>query len=192
MTSLNLSKTAYLAIDLQDGILNNGVLAPYTPDAVLLAANQLAEAFKNTEALITLVNVDATSFHYLHPARYTREQPIKVPDSYMQLSMAIATDDTASNVVTVTKHNSGAFFGTDLDLQLRRRGINTIILSGLTTSNGVYATALDAFQHGYHLYIVEDATSDRDPDLHHLFFDKLYPKLGTVVTVDQVFSMIGR
>lgn len=192
MTSLNLSKTAYLAIDLQDGILNNGVLAPYAPDAVLLAANQLAEAFKNTEALITLVNVDATSFHYLHPARYTREQPIKVPDSYMQLSMAIATDDTASNVVTVTKHNPGAFFGTDLDLQLRRRGINTIILSGLTTSNGVYATALDAFQHGYHLYIVEDATSDRDPDLHHLFFDKLYPKLGTVVTVDQVFSMIGR
>ena len=192
MTSLNLRKTAYLAIDLQDGILNNGVLAPYTPDAVLLAANQLAEAFKNTEALITLVNVDATSFHYLHPARYTREQPIKVPDSYMQLSMAIATDDTASNVVTVTKHNPGAFFGTDLDLQLRRRGINTIILSGLTTSNGVYATASDAFQHGYHLYIVEDATSDRDPDLHHLFFDKLYPKLGTVVTLAQVFSMIGR
>lgn len=192
MTSLNLSKTAYLAIDLQDGILNNGVLAPYSSDAVLLASDQLAETFKNTEALITLVNVDATSFHYLHPARYTREQPIKVPDSYMQLSMAIATDDTASNVVTVTKHNPGAFFGTDLDLQLRRRGIDTIILSGLTTSNGVYATALDAFQHGYQLYIVEDATSDRDPDLHHLFFDKLYPKLGTVVTLDQVFSMIGR
>lgn len=192
MTSLNLRKTAYLAIDLQDGILNNGVLAPYAPDAVLLAANQLAEAFKNTEALITLVNVDATSFHYLHPARYTRKQPIKVPDSYMQLSMAIATDHTASNVVTVTKHNPGAFFGTDLDLQLRRRGIDTIILSGLTTSNGVYATALDAFQHGYHLYIVEDATSDRDPDLHHLFFDKLYPKLGAVVTLSQVFSMIGR
>ena len=192
MISLNLRKTAYLAIDMQDGILNNGGLAPYAADAVLLASDQLAETFKNTDALITLVNVDATSFHYLHPARYTREQPIKVPDSYMQLSMAIATDDTASNVVTVTKHNSGAFFGTDLDLQLRRRGINTIILSGLTTSNGVYATALDAFQHGYHLYIVEDATSDRDPDLHHLFFDKLYPKLGTVVTVDQVFSMIGR
>ncbi|MCJ1989978.1 isochorismatase family protein [Lactococcus carnosus] len=192
MISLNLRKTAYIAIDLQDGILHNGVLAPYASDAVLLAANQLAEAFKNTEALITLVNVDATSFHYLHPARYTREQPIKVPDNYMQLSMAIATDDTANNVVKVTKHNPGAFFGTDLDLQLRRRGIDTIILSGLTTSNGVYATALDAFQHGYHLYIVEDATSDRDPGLHHLFFDKLYPKLGTVVTLAQVFSMIGR
>ena len=192
MISLNLRKTAYIAIDLQDGILHNGVLAPYASDAVLLAANQLAEAFKNTEALITLVNVDATSFHYLHPARYTREQPIKVPDNYMQLSMAIATDDTANNVVKVTKHNPGAFFGTDLDLQLRRRGIDTIILSGLTTSNGVYATALDAFQHGYHLYIVEDATSDRDPGLHHLFFDKLYPKLGTVVTLAQVFSRIGR
>lgn len=192
MTPLNLSKTAYLVIDLQDGILNNGVLVPYAPDAVLLAVNQLAEAFKNTEALITLVNVDATSFHYLHPARYTREQPIKVPDSYMSLSMAIATDTTAKNVLKVTKHNPGAFFGTDLDLQLRRRGIDTIILSGVTTSNGVYATALDAFQHGYQLYIVEDATSDRDPDLHHLFFDKLYPKLGTVVTLAQVFAMIGR
>ena len=192
MISLNLRKTAYLAIDMQDGILNNGGLAPYAADAVLLASDQLAETFKNTEALITLVNVDATSFHYLHPARYTREQPIKVPDNYMKLSMAIATDDTANNVVKVTKHNPGAFFGTDLDLQLRRRGIDTIILSGLTTSNGVYATALDAFQHGYQLYIVEDATSDRDPDLHHLCFDKLYPKLGTVVTLAQVFSMIGR
>lgn len=60
-------------------------------------------------------------------------------------------------------------FGTSLDLQLRRRGIETIILSGVATTNGVYATALDAFQHGYHIVLAEDACSDRDKESHQLF-----------------------
>lgn len=190
MTTLNLSKTAYIPIDIQAGIVNTGNLAPYTSDELLSATNHLTQVFKNTEALITLVKVDAKTFYYLHPNRVSRTQDIQVPKDYDTLLPKIATDETATNVITVTKHNPSAFFGTDLDLQLRRRGIDTIILSGITSSNGVYATALDAFQHGYHLYIVSDATTDRDSDLHQLFFEKLYPKLGTVITQDKLLNMI--
>ena len=169
MTTLDFSKTAYIPIDIQAGIVHTGNLAPYTSDELLSATNQLTQVFKNTEALITLVKVDAKTFYYLHPNRVSRTQDIQVPKDYDTLLPKIATDETATNVITVTKHNPSAFFGTDLDLQLRRRGIDTIILSGITSSNGVYATALDAFQHGYHLYIVSDATTDRDSDLHQLF-----------------------
>lgn len=190
MPTLNLAKTAYVAIDIQDGIVKTGTLVPHTNTEVLTASNQLAALFKNTEALIALVNVDITTFHYLHPARFNRQQTIQMPPHYDLLSMDIATDASTHNVVKITKHNPGAFFGTDLDLQLRRRGIDTIILSGVSTSNGVYATALDAFQHGYHLYIVEDATADRDEQLHRLFFEKLYPKLGHVVCCADVLKMV--
>lgn len=189
MKNINLEKAAYVVIDIQEGIIKNGSFEPHTAKQVLTVTNTLTEHFKNTKSLITLVNVDATTFHYLHPARFARNQEIHVPIEYMEFSTNIANDSSAENVLEVTKHSPSAFFGTDLDLQLRRRGIDTIILSGVISSNGVYATALDAFQHGYHLYIVEDAITDRDKELHNIFVNKLYPKLGTVVTSSEVLKV---
>lgn len=80
------------------------------------------------------------------------------------------------NMLTI-KNTIQVLFGTSLDLQLRRRGIETIILSGVATTNGVYATALDAFQHGYHIVLAEDACSDRDKESHQLFIKRYFRKL---------------
>lgn len=181
MKKINLSKTAYVVIDIQKGIMDSRPMSPYTNEEILSASNELASFFKNTESLIVLVNVDGTTFPYLHPSRIKRSEETPFPKMYTEFSMDIAKDEPAKNVIQITKHNPGAFFGTDLDLQLRRRGIDTIILSGVSTSNGVYATALDAFQFGYKLYVVEDATGDRETEMHNLFFEKLYPKLGTII-----------
>lgn len=82
------------------------------------------------------------------------------------------------------------FFGTSLDAQLRRRKIDTLILSGVATSNGVYATALDAFQHGYHVIVIEDGCSDRDLELHTLFFEKMFPKTARVRTTKEILQAI--
>lgn len=51
----------------------------------------------------------------------------------------------------------GAFYGTELDLQLRRRGIDTIVLCGIATELGVDTTAREAFMHGYQLILAIDA-----------------------------------
>jgi hypothetical protein len=59
------------------------------------------------------------------------------------------TTDPADMVVT--ERNWGAFFGTDLDLQLRRRGVTQIVLCGIATSIGVKSTACAAHEHGYHV-----------------------------------------
>ncbi|MGQ4819836.1 isochorismatase family protein, partial [Enterococcus faecium] len=65
-----------------------------------------------------------------------------VPAEFTDFLLKDSLKDT-DNMLTITKYIPSAFFGTSLDLQLRRRGIETMILSGVATTNGVYATALD-------------------------------------------------
>jgi nicotinamidase-related amidase len=61
--------------------------------------------------------------------------------------------------IEVTKRQWGAFYGTDLELQLRRRGIDTIILCGISTNIGVESTARNAWELGFNLVIAEDAVA---------------------------------
>lgn len=114
---------------------------------------------------------------------------IPPPKEFTDLLLEPTTKGT-QNTLTITKHNPSAFFGTSLDAQLRRRKIDTLILSGVATSNGVYATALDAFQHGYHVIVIEDGCSDRDLDLHTLFFEKMFPKTARVRTTKEILQAI--
>ena len=67
----------------------------------------------------------------------------------------------------VTKRNVGAFVGTDLDLQLRRRRVTQVLLTGIATSMGVEGTARAAHDHGYHVVPVTDAMADTDEATHH-------------------------
>lgn len=66
----------------------------------------------------------------------------------------------------VNKRGFSAFFGTDLDLQLRRRGIDTIVLGGISTHAGVDTTARDAYQYGYDQYFLTDMVGAARADLH--------------------------
>ncbi|MBU5366583.1 isochorismatase family protein [Enterococcus devriesei] len=188
MKKIDLARTALVVIDLQKGIMGTGELQPYSASVVLEKNNQLAAALKNTAGLVTLVNVDPTTMQFLNPERSGGYA--NLPAAFSEFIMSIATDSNAKNVIKVTKHNPGAFFGTDLDLQLRRRDIDTIILTGVATANGVYATALDAYQHGYKVIVVEDGCADRDIELHQIFFEKLFTKLGQVATTKEVLEMI--
>lgn len=189
LKNLDLARTALVVIDLQKGIMGTGELKPYSAAEVLEKNNQLAESFKNTAGWITLVNVDPTTMQLLNKESSGKAYA-NIPVEFSEYVMPIAEDEIAENVIKVTKHNPGAFFGTDLDLQLRRRGIDTIILTGVATANGVYATALDAYQHGYKVIVVEDACADRDGELHQIFFDKLFVKLGEITSTKEILSAI--
>src|SRR5476649_479225 len=73
-----------------------------------------------------------------------------------------------SCALEITKRQWSAFHGTELDLQLRRRGITTVVLGGIATNFGVESTARDAWQHNYAVVIAEDAMSSMDAELHRL------------------------
>ena len=183
----DLSKTAFVAIDMQKEIVNNGTLSPHTAASILTNNDLLVRTLKRTAALKVLVNVDISTFPYLSQQTDMGGMTASVPPEFTDLLLKDSLKDT-DNMLTITKYNPSAFFGTSLDLQLRRRGIETIILSGVATTNGVYATALDAFQHGYHIVLAEDACSDRDKESHQLFIKKIFPK--TVRSTKQIIEAI--
>lgn len=185
----DLSKTAFVAIDMQKGIVNNGTLSPHTAQSILSNNDLLVRTLKRTAALKVLVNVDISTFPYLSQQTDMGGMTAPVPPEFTDLLLKDSLKDT-NNMLTITKYNPSAFFGTSLDLQLRRRGIETIILSGVATTNGVYATALDAFQHGYHVVLAEDACSDRDKESHQLFIKKIFPKTARVRSTKQIIEAI--
>ncbi|WP_200771498.1 cysteine hydrolase [Enterococcus faecium] len=185
----DLSKTAFVAIDMQKGIVNNGTLSPHTAASILTNNDLLVRTLKRTAALKVLVNVDISTFPYLSQQTDMGGMTASVPPEFTDLLLKDSLKDT-NNMLTITKYNPSAFFGTSLNLQLRRRGIETIILSGVTTTNGVYATALDAFQHGYHVVLAKDACSDRDKESHQLFIKKIFPKTARVRSTKQIIEAI--
>ena len=91
----------------------------------------------------------------------------------------------------ITKHQWGAFYGTELDLQLRRRGIDTIILCGISTNAGVESTARFAYEFGYNQIFVEDAMSARAKEAHEASIKHVFPRLGLIRKTDEVLAAIN-
>jgi nicotinamidase-related amidase len=106
----------------------------------------------------------------------------------------VIVDDLAGHPedILVTKRSWGAFYGTDLDLQLRRRGITQIVLGGLATSIGVESTARAAHEHGYHVTLVTDAMSDLDADAHRNSIEKIFPRLGETATTAEILELLAK
>jgi nicotinamidase-related amidase len=92
--------------------------------------------------------------------------------------------------VIITKRQWGAFHGTELDLQLRRRGITTIVLGGIATNFGVESTAREAWQHAYAVVVAEDACTSMDADMHQFSVGKILPRLARVRTTDEVLAAL--
>ncbi|MEM0928239.1 MAG: isochorismatase family protein [Pseudomonadota bacterium] len=82
--------------------------------------------------------------------------------------------------IIVTKQYASAFFGTSLSATLTALGVNTTIVTGVSTSGCVRATAVDAMQHGFVPLVVRDAVGDRDPRPHEANLFDLQAKYAEV------------
>jgi ureidoacrylate peracid hydrolase len=92
----------------------------------------------------------------------------------------------------IPKYRWSAFYQTYLDLALRARGIDTIILSGGSVDVGVASTAYGARDLDYNLIIVRDACSNSHDDSLAIFMEKVFPRMARVRTTAQVLAMIDR
>jgi nicotinamidase-related amidase len=90
----------------------------------------------------------------------------------------------------ITKRQWGAFYGTELDLQLRRRGIDTILLAGISTNVGVESTARDAYERGYEQVFLEDAMAARNPDEHAHTVRMVFARIGRVRSTAEVLAAL--
>ena len=92
--------------------------------------------------------------------------------------------------VVVTKQQWGAFHGTPLDLELRRRGITQVVLTGIATSIGVESTARAAHEHGYHVTLATDAMADMSAATHQNSVERIFPRLGQTGTTDEILALL--
>ena len=93
--------------------------------------------------------------------------------------------------IVILKRQWGAFYGTDLDLQLRRRKLATIVLCGIATEFGVESTARDAYERGYELLFAEDAMTGRNAESHTNSLARIFPRLGRVRRTDEIIAALG-
>jgi nicotinamidase-related amidase len=100
-----------------------------------------------------------------------------LPPEWTELAEGLARPDD----IIITKRQWGAFYGTELDLQLRRRGVSTIVLGGIATNFGVESTAREAWEHGYDVVLAEDACASVSVELHEAAIQHIFPRIARVV-----------
>jgi len=91
----------------------------------------------------------------------------------------------------ITKHFPSAFFGTGLAETLHARGIDTVIITGLSTSGCVRASAVDALCHGFVPLVVTDAVGDRDAGVHAANLFDLGAKTAELVSEAQAAAYMA-
>jgi ureidoacrylate peracid hydrolase len=91
-----------------------------------------------------------------------------------------------SGELVIGKLRYSAFSGDDLDAELTRRGVDTLIVCGLTTDCCVESTARHAFHLDYHVFVAADACAAYEPDLHRAALKSLDLNCAIVVDSDQV------
>src|ERR1700678_1421654 len=185
MITLPTASTALILIDLQKGIVARQ-FAPYSGEAVLAKGKELARRFRVAKAPVVLVNV-AFAPDLSAPPRARVERPMQAPPGGFPEDWSELADGlTEASDLRVTKRQWGAFYGTDLDLKLRRRGVTTVVIGGIATNMGVESTARAAHEPGYAVVLAEDAATTFSAEMHAFAFEHIFPHLGRVAKADEI------
>lgn len=120
----------------------------------------------------------------------------KVPalEAFLEGSPLGAFPDTLqprADEVVVTKQYASSFFGTSLAATLTSMGVDSLFITGFSTSGCVRASALDALQNGFVPLVVADACGDRDERPHEANLFDLSKKYAEVLSEEQAIALMG-
>ena len=186
--TLDYATTALILIDLQRGIAA-GQTVPNAAAAVVSRAARLASACRDRGVTVILVRVDPGPDGRLFPRPQADQPrpPMTITPEWTELlpELGLAPTD-----IVVTKHQPNAFYGTDLEIHLARRGVRTILLGGISTNVGVEATARAAHERGFEQVFIPDVMAAREADLHDHSVRRIFPTLGRVRSLEQVLAAL--
>ncbi|HEX7193281.1 MAG TPA: hydrolase [Thermoanaerobaculia bacterium] len=186
--SIDPRSSALVLIDLQRGIVARDT-KPHTAAQVVERAASLTKRFREAGALVVLVHVAFAPdlSDRLNPPADSPAPVTPIPKDWSEIVPELGSDP---NDVVITKRNWGAFYGTALDLQLRRRHIRTIVVGGIATNMGVESTARDAYERGYEQVFVEDACASFSEEMHAFTFKNIFPRIGRVRSAEDVWRAL--
>ena len=184
---LDVKTTALILIDLEAPIVGRPQLAPYSGPEVVAKSRKLAEAVRAKGGTVVYVHV------LLHDtANLPADQPMPRPPEPPppEASEVVPEAGMQPGDVLIAKRQWGAFYGTGLEQQLDRRGIETVIMAGIATNMGVESTARGAQDRGYAVVFAEDAMSTMSKEWHEFAVKNLFPRIGRVRSVEEIIAAL--
>jgi len=189
--SFDSARTAVLCMDFQSGIV-----AAYAKDqgaALLARAASVLERARSLGMCVIhvrvgfrpgLPEVSARNVLFNGIRSSSRHQQLfEGPSGEVHPGVGLHKDD-----IFVVKHRVSAFRGTDLEVILRAKDVDTLVLFGISTSGVVLSTLLEASDADYRLVVIKDCCVDGDAELHTNLIDKLFTRRATVVSADEFLA----
>ncbi|RRA47538.1 isochorismatase family protein [Acidipila sp. EB88] len=178
--------TALVLIDLQNAIVSRDV-KPYPASEIMQQGRSLAEAFRAKGAPVIYVHVLIDNFLQLQI-----DEPLQLPKD-LPPSMNDIADGAGMQPgdLLIAKRHWGAFAQTNLEQELRTRGVKTVVLAGIATNLGVESTLRQGTGLGFSFVTVEDACSTFTQEMQDFAFKVIFPRISKVRTTAQVLAAIG-
>lgn len=98
----------------------------------------------------------------------------------------------AEGDLIIPKQRWSSFHQTNLDLQLRVRGIDTIVIAGGSTDVGIASTVFSARDLDYGIVVVKDACYSARGNNNEFFMERVFPRMARVLTVEQTIALFTK
>jgi len=185
-------RTALLVMDYQEAIV--GMIDD--SEALVARAAQAIELVRGRGGHVGYVRVafTAADLENIPPTSSMGARIASSPQGFMDDAPTTQIDERVAprdGDIIVRKTRVGAFSTTDLADQLAQRGVDTLILAGISTSGVVLSTVRDGADRDYALFVLSDATADRDQSVHDCLMDSVFPRQATVITVDELEGLLS-
>ena len=195
MTALNFdrTRTAVLVMDFQQGVVNR--MAGEDADRLLETLSRAIAAARGAGVMVAFVRIgfrpgapEISANNRTFAAIADTGAGFGLDDEATQIHPVVAPQP--SDPVVIKKRVS-AFAGSDLELLLRSRQIDTLVLAGIATSGVVLSTLREAADRDYRLMVLSDCCFDLDVEVHRVLMDKVFPKQAEVLTVEELQGSLG-
>jgi len=179
-------KPALLIVDFIRGFTDTACPLGSNLDAEVAATKQLLDEFRwrNLPVHFTTTAYDEAM---VSAGVFVRKVPslshLKVGSNWIEIDDRLTPQ---AGEVVWTKHYASAFFGTALASSLSAQKIDTLIITGCTTSGCIRASAVDACQHGFRTNVVRECVGDRSAAAHEANLFDLDAKYADVVSLEEV------
>jgi nicotinamidase-related amidase len=185
-------RAALLVMDYQNGIVD--MLGE--PDDLLTLATDAIATVRRAGGNVGYVRVafEDADLEAFPPTSRMGQRVGASPKAFHNDSPSTAMHDRVApepGDIIVRKVRVGAFSTTDLDAQLRERGVDTLILAGISTSGVVLSTVRDASDRNYRVVVLADATADPDTEVHAFLTERIFPRQADVIAVAELESLLS-
>jgi nicotinamidase-related amidase len=183
------AKTALLLMDYQNAVLGS------LPDAepVLDRARQALDWARKNAVQVVFVRVAFAEEDYARIPAHSKAFAAIVESRFLLDGSAPAAQHDSLEVwdgdILVRKTRFGAFSTTELYRDLRAKGVDTLVIGGISTSGVVLSTLRDASDQDYRLFLLADATADPDPEVHRVLVEKVFPHQAEILETGDLTSL---